>query len=324
MIIEDVNQTYKSDVGFVFHPFVETKDNPSIFISAHYRCNSTTLNDALFGEIKKMEARENTDAESEIIEINYSEYEEGLEQGISEIRHTNLEKFIFSRIEIHPKKPNFEPLSILQTLRNNHPNAFIYYLHHPISGTWMGATPETLANWHNGIFSTMSLAGTQPLQNGEVIWKPKEIDEQAYVTAFIEDVFQKENISYLKSETETVAAGPVVHLKTALQSDESISFNQALQLVDSLHPTPAVCGVPRKKALETITLLETHQRSYYTGYLGLVYPERELNLFVNLRCMRVLSKSIALYLGGGITAESEVQKEWEETQQKAKTLLSAL
>jgi isochorismate synthase len=40
--------------------------------------------------------------------------------------------------------------------------------------------------------------------------------------------------------------------------------------------------------------------------------------------MRVLSKSIALYLGGGITAESEVQKEWEETQQKAKTLLSAL
>jgi isochorismate synthase len=103
-----------------------------------------------------------------------------------------------------------------------------------------------------------------------------------------------------------------------------VSFEQAENLTKAFHPTPAVCGVPLQKAKEVIAELEPHKRSYYTGYLGIVSPNKELNLFVNLRCLQVLPNRLALYLGGGITANSNAEKEWAETNFKAETLLSEL
>ena len=70
--------------------------------------------------------------------------------------------------------------------------------------------------------------------------------------------------------------------------------------------------------------IEKYERAYYTGYLGLVTPEKEISLFVNLRCMQVFKNEIALYLGGGITKDSNAEKEWAETNFKAETLLKGL
>ena len=69
---------------------------------------------------------------------------------------------------------------------------------------------------------------------------------------------------------------------------------------------------------------ENLDRGYYTGFFGPVNGEDQIDLFVNLRCARIISQDLQLYVGAGITQESDPEKEWEETQNKAKTLLAAL
>ena len=94
--------------------------------------------------------------------------------------------------------------------------------------------------------------------------------------------------------------------------------------IAELHPTPAVCGLPKNLADDFIRLKEKHERKYYTGYLGPWKLNQQVDLFVNLRCMEVTDDEFILYAGGGITAHSIPEKEWEETNQKAATLLAVI
>ncbi len=96
------------------------------------------------------------------------------------------------------------------------------------------------------------------------------------------------------------------------------------EFISALHPTPAVCGLPKERALELIYKTEMHNREYYAGYCGPINYQGKTDLFVNLRCMKILPDKLALYIGGGLTAKSDPEKEWEETVLKANTLLSVI
>ena len=310
--------------GFVFHPFEVSSDNPEVLIHADFRTNSGVVDNDFIEEIKKLPAIPVKEKAEELIAISKEEYLEHLHTGIEKLKNKELNKFIFSRIHSLKKPTNFSSVDYMLRLQKKLPTAFVYLLNHENAGTWMGATPETLINWKGKGISTMALAGTQPNTGVKPNWSPKEIEEQAYVTSYIEKAFTNNNIQYQKSDVETVAAGPVFHLKTNISSTQNVNFEQAENLTKAFHPTPAVCGVPLQKAKELIANLEPHYRSYYTGYLGILNPNKELNLFVNLRCLQVLPNSLALYLGGGITANSNAEKEWDETNFKAETLLGEL
>jgi isochorismate synthase len=91
-----------------------------------------------------------------------------------------------------------------------------------------------------------------------------------------------------------------------------------------LHPTSAVCGMPLESAREFLRANEGYDRQFYTGYLGPVNVKGESHLFVNLRCMQLFSKKAILYAGAGVTIDSDAEKEWEETEMKLDTLLSAI
>ena len=90
-----------------------------------------------------------------------------------------------------------------------------------------------------------------------------------------------------------------------------------------MHPTPAVGGVPTKKAIQFIKEKETHNRAFYTGFFGPISNE-EFQLFVNLRCAQWKPDAVLLYAGAGITALSDPALEWEETQKKVKILAKVL
>ncbi|MCK4992953.1 MAG: chorismate-binding protein, partial [Bacteroidales bacterium] len=94
--------------------------------------------------------------------------------------------------------------------------------------------------------------------------------------------------------------------------------------VDAMHPTPAVAGQPKEDAINFIKQLEPHDRDYYTGFLGPMSTHGETDLFVNLRCMKVTPDYISLYVGGGITLESDPAEEWNETCLKALSLLKIM
>lgn len=251
-------------------------------------------------------------------ETTKEEYLKNCSLFIDEIKKGNFSKLVLSKVKIVGKKGKTNK-EIFHALCWNHQNAFVYHLHLPFVGEWLGASPELLLNYKNGQLKTVALAGTQKLQGDphEIIWKEKEKKEQQLVSDFIEDTFAKNKIVFEKGETKTVSAGTIAHLKTEFLS--TIAREKISSLLNDLHPTPAVCGIEKEKARQFISDTENHSRKYYTGFLGNISGE-EINLFVNLRCMQVHKNCFELFTGGGITADSDPEKEWEETEMKAMTL----
>jgi len=98
--------------------------------------------------------------------------------------------------------------------------------------------------------------------------------------------------------------------------------NNIYDLMMELHPTPAVSGFPKNDSIEYILNNEGYNRKYYTGFLGPINSLKHdsINLFVNLRSMKVYRNKYVLYLGGGLNYGSIAEKEWQETENKAKTL----
>ena len=229
---------------------------------------------------------------------------------------------VASKITINQKVENLQFFSHLLTL---YPNAMVYFWHHPKGETWIGASPEQLFSVQSGRLITMALAGTLPYNIHEVYdWGDKEKKEQGWVKETLqrnlEDFFPSSVLQC--SETYTRRAGNLVHLCNDL-SVEAQNINPTL-LLKKLHPTPAVGGIPVDEGMRFLADHENLDRAYYTGFFGPVMGEDQIDLFVNLRCAKIISKGIVLYVGAGITEDSEPEKEWEETLNKSKTLLAAL
>src|SRR5699024_7527201 len=122
-----------------------------------------------------------------------------------------------------------------------------------------------------------------------------------------------------KTATESMETDSVAHLKTDYKFKMGEEY--ALKsLIKSLHPTPAVAGLPIAPSLACILQYEGYDRQYYCGIIGETSPDNTAHLYVNLRCMQIGEKEIAIYVGGGITAASDPEEEWRETIIKGKTM----
>jgi isochorismate synthase len=231
--------------------------------------------------------------------------------------NNEFKKIVLSRV-IHWKNTRFNELNHFITLCKNNPTAFNYLVYIPNTLCWLGASPELLIQYKNQKLSTVSLAGTKKKNES---WTSKEWEEQQIVTDYIVAIFAHHKISFSVDKQEVISNYlNFDHLKTTIFA-ENIALEKAKILLNELHPTPAVCGVPKDKALKIINELEANNRSFYTGYIGLV-ENNELELFVNLRCASVFKDSVSVFVGGGITTKSNPEKEWEETELKSKVIIN--
>lgn len=245
-------------------------------------------------------------------------------RAVQEIKKTRVKKIVISRKEKLGLE-NTDFVSVFLRLLATYGGAMVYMWYHPKVGLWMGATPETLLKLNGDSFSTMSLAATRPYENTlEIPWNAKELEEQSLVTDFIAHQIDVVSKNYTIHERETVRAGNVVHLRTIISGFIKEKENGLRHLIEALHPTPAVCGLPREDAKQFILLEEGYERKYYTGFLGEIHVESNSELFVNLRCMEIQDDSAFLYVGGGITADSVPEEEWKETVLKTRTLKKVL
>lgn len=255
-------------------------------------------------------------------ETSRNEYFQQIGQYLSDIREGELDKAILSRV-VHSTKPkDFDVLSCFQRIESAYPKALTYVFHHAESGLWMGATPELLLKKQGKAIFTIALAGTQARREDRAYhWREKEIDEHEWVSDHIADVFSDRGyILVRREERKTVESGPVAHLETAFRFKTPSDSSSLLQLVDQLHPTPAIGGWPVEASLQCIRQHENYDRKYYAGILGEWDEEDQANLYVNLRCMQVGADKIAIFVGGGITAASDPEEEWEETCVKSRTM----
>lgn len=249
--------------------------------------------------------------------VKKSDYEKLIQKTIESMQNSDLKKVVISRI-IPKKNSDYNLVQSYKNLLLNQPNALVYLWHNPGEETWLGATPELLLSQKKSQIQTVSLAGTK-LPDAK--WTAKEFEEQKIVTDYI--VHSLHDLDRIEVRgPETVQAGKFQHLKSYISAELSpeISVNE---LVEKLHPTPAVCGLPKKDAFDFIQKNEGYNRSYYTGYLGIVEKD-STEYFVNLRCAQLFENQIWVYVGGGITAESHPGREWEETELKSGTILNSL
>jgi len=245
----------------------------------------------------------------------------------SSISTGTFQKAVLSRIRVI--KGDYIDLvpRLFQIICRKHPNAFVY-LFKSDNHFWMGASPEPLLRFRDGKMSTVSLAGTRPYAEKNLDinrWTAKEVLEQEYVTRYIHDVLWAFHVKdYRVSSPYAKKAGNLVHLRTDFMFGLEKISSRLWEFVDAMHPTPAVAGQPKEDAISYIKKLEPHDRDYYTGFLGPVSQNQEIDLFVNLRCMKITPGYLSLYVGGGITLDSDPTDEWDETRWKAESLLKIL
>lgn len=330
--------------GFILHPFAEDKDKKAIYISAESyfavdisedAVSETEIPESLLKQWQKEGDRTSHELRSLLANSLPSKREVApaatskesfmkmVEAGVRSIENGELYKVVVSKVKEHPLDSAFDLAETFLKLCRSYPNSFINFFHIPRIGVWIGASPEVLIKTKDSQFYTMALAGTQRAKGDNPLktaaWTQKEIEEQALVGRYIVSCFKKIRLrEYDEIGPKTSMAGNLLHLKSDFVVDMDATGFPRLGsvMLDLLHPTSAVCGMPKDKAMDFIHQHEGFDRSFFAGYLGPVNIGGETSLFVNLRCAQILADSAILYAGAGITEDSVPEEEWEETELK--------
>ena len=309
--------------GFVISPFRFTEDHPGVIIRPDVTASGW---DEITEKISNVVIEERPSDHTTSSEISQTEpdlkktYIETFSRFIGPLKNKTFSKLVLSRNAGYTLSDNFSPLEAFITACNSYPRMMISLSHTPVSGTWIGSTPEIILSGEGNTWNTVALAGTMPMQ-GEVMpteWH-KEQDEQAFVSEYINKVIKKFSSKIAIKGPYTTRAGQLVHLRTDFQFGLK-KTSELGNLLDALHPTPAVCGLPKDKAYDFIIENEGYDRKYYSGIIGWLDPNGHTTLYVNLRCLNVIGNYATLYAGGGILPSSDANSEWEETQHKMKTI----
>ena len=299
---------FSNQAGFVFIPFHEDKQ-----VVIPFEGNSFSQ-----GNLENFETKS---VESFTSENNQKvAFENLVYKGVSAIQQGEFDKVVLSRKIV--LKEQIAIVATFQNLTSSYPTAFRYLFFHPKIGFWMGATPEQLVKINQNQFETVALAGTQ-LYSENVFWATKEIEEQQFVTDYIVSKVKDKVTQLIVSDAKTVKAGNLAHLKSFISGQLTADF-QVNDLIKALHPTPAVCGLPKEKAIDFILENEGYNRKYYAGFLGEYSKDNQTDLFVNLRCLEVEDDVVNIYVGCGITKDSNPEKEFIETENKSITMRNVL
>lgn len=271
-----------------------------------------------------------------------AEYVHNVALAVEAMQRGEFRKVVLSRTKriVFTNAP--DAVALFDKLCAAYPTAFVSAISIPEKGQiWISATPERLVSVDaNGIFKTASLAGTQsafepdgtPKRPAEAMWSQKEIEEQALVSRYIIECFKKIRLrEYLEEGPKTLIAGNLMHLSTCFTVDtQAVRYPQlGTVMLRLLHPTSAVCGMPRDVAFRFIGQHETHDRELYSGFVGPVNINTNnegpaSDLFVHIRCMKLEGTLATLYAGAGLTEDSVPEREWQETEMKCKTLLNII
>ena len=336
--------------GFIFHPF--TTDNHDakliqrdihITIDEHLKLKLIHSNISMDEFLDIFNGQLHHEGEKSIpvtmpgdySSSSYGEkgnFQDLVMQTIKHIRDNHFQKAVIARTKNITLPNDFSANSFFTHLTDLYTNAFTYLSYIPGIGLWVGATPEVLINIdRDRQFKTIALAATQAFNKDidleETTWSQKDIEEQAMVSRYIINCFKKIRLrEFDEIGPRTHLSGNLVHLKTDYIVDmDQVSFPElGTVMLELLHPTSAVCGMPKEPALEFILGHEGFDRTYFSGFLGPVNIHEETNIFVNLRCMKIHENKAQLFAGAGIISNSNPEKEWNETEIKMDTLLNVI
>lgn len=323
--------------GFVISPFTVSQNEPILLIEPE--SVETFLLSELLGDDKDSHSDASGDncfnAISE--DTERQEYSVAYEKFTSQIASGNFSKIVLARSKVLDSKQQIAAEELFRRACKLYQRMFIALVHTERGGTWLTASPEILLEGSDSNWRTIALAGTMKLEGSQldfdatqgpydcdmIKWSDKNIQEQRYVAKYIKECLDKFSDNVVEEGPFTVRAGNLVHLRSnfdfTLQTTDKVG-----DLINTLHPTPAVCGLPKEEAHNFIIENESVPRHYYSGFMGPLNSNRGTHLYVALRCMNIDGHTYRLYAGGGLVKDSKEVLEWKETEDKMETMIKCL
>ena len=297
--------------GFVMAPFAVSPSHPLLLIRADEVTSDLTDLDGLSDLV-------DTHGLTALDKGVHTDYHMNFANFHAQLCNHSFQKLVLSRSIELPRTGDETPLQLFQRACERYPRMMICLVYTPQSGLWLAATPEILLAGKDHRWQTIALAGTMKYEE-ELRWSDKNIQEQRYVATYITRQLEQFTHDFTEEGPRTARAGHLAHLRSDFLfslPDESVVGD----LLQALHPTPAVCGLPKQEAFRFIQQNEHHDRSYYSGFLGPLFLHRQTHLFVTLRCMQLFRDGYRLYAGGGLLKDSVEEQEWQETETKLDTI----
>jgi isochorismate synthase len=267
------------------------------------------------------------------VETSRAEWENSIRHSIELIRRGALKKVVMARpVQAHGNRPLDVP-ALLERLEESCPACFRFLFEFAPGITFAGATPERLISVSGAEFNTVAIAGS--IRRGgssvedealgrQLLDSAKDQSEHAFVLDYLRQKLTPfAKTLHLGSAPKLLRLPNIQHLCTditgALKPGHTL-----LHLVAALHPTPAVGGVPGETALSVIRECEAFERGWYAAPVGWVDTDGNGDFVVAIRSGLFQGNTATLFGGAGIVADSDPQKEWDETGLKARFLLDAM
>ncbi|VWC33436.1 isochorismate synthase [Burkholderia lata] len=258
-------------------------------------------------------------------------YGDAVAHAVARIRAGELDKVVLARtLEVDGEQPvDVAPLVARLAARN--PHGYTFSVDLGAGCTLLGASPELLVNRFGGVVRANPLAGSAPRSLDPVedrrraealLDSAKDLDEHRVVVEAVRD-----SLAPFCSHLDVPARPSLIHTETMWHLSTEVRGEtqaDALTLALALHPTPAVCGAPRDAARACIRAAEPFDRGFYAGMLGWVDTRGDGEWIVTIRCAQAFDRTLRLYAGAGVVAESTPDGERAETAAKFRTMLDAL
>ena len=317
--------------GFVFAPFAPAPENPILLLRpdvvrsfpcrdvARVLASSACLSG--FSFFYTASANPQSASERQHYHLHFRNFHAQLCEGA-------FRKIVLARCSCVGQQQPRSPFELFQQACARYPRMFISLVSTPQGGTWLTATPEVLLEkvlpqpHDDCCFRTIALAGTVGYAD-DVRWSEKNIREQRYVATYIMETLEHFSHDITEEGPYTTRAANLAHLRSdftfRLPDDRHLGT-----LLHALHPSPAVCGLPKREAFHFILHNESVPRRYYSGFQGLLGVGGMTHLYVSLRCMSIHPNHYRLYAGGGLLSDSDEESEWQETEAKLNTMRNVL
>ncbi|MEM8867239.1 MAG: isochorismate synthase [Verrucomicrobiota bacterium] len=260
-------------------------------------------------------------------------YGAAVEEALERIAAGEFDKIVLARAVRLLGDRAWRPLEVLDRLRERFNGCFTFSFGGGAGRSFIGATPERLLQVRDGQLLTEAIAGSAPRGGSpkedakharSLLDSAKDLNEHAYVRDSIIRRLAKLGLSAQADDTpRLLALANVQHLQTRIEAEvgERVSI---LDILPEMHPTPAVGGTPREKAVPQIKELEQIDRGLYAGVIGWFNHLNEGDMVVGIRSAYIDGKEARLIAGAGIVAGSDPEKETRETEIKLRALLDVL
>jgi menaquinone-specific isochorismate synthase len=243
-----------------------------------------------------------------------------------------LDKVVFAREAAFDFDGTLDPVALLENLKAGTPGCF-HFCFQPAEGTaFVGASPERLFRRQGRTIDSEAVAGTRPRGTSatddarlleELLQSDKDQREHEYVRISLreklEPLSERFHLDAQPSEMKLASGRHLVSRAHATLREGVTS----LDVLQALHPTPAVGGYPTPEALSAIRSQELFDRGWYAGPVGWIGPHAA-EFAVGIRSGLMQPRHLSLYSGAGIVPGSQPDEEWKEIECKISDFIKVL